>query len=179
MATVSFTFSQLHGNPGVPVPLVHTCVNVAGAALSLAVNTSASSVFRLLTVPNGTTLVDFWLRAQTGGANQTIELGTSQTRSGIMSITTACQTFSISTQPTVPTAMGVFNQGWFRAPGGTQGGTGAVTDLMPVRISLSDDVQPAQVDILMKLGVAVSSSAFFTFMLFYTNNGMKGHTTIR
>lgn len=179
MATVSFTFSQLHGNSGVPAPLVHTGVNVTGSALSLAVNTSASSVFRLLTVPNGTTLVDFWLRAQTGGADQTYQIGTSQTRSGIMSVTTACQTFSISTQAAGPSARGVFNQGWYRAPGGTQGATGATADLMPVRISASDDTIPASVDLFLTCGVAISSSAYFTFMLFYTNNGMKGHTTIR
>lgn len=181
MATVSFTFSQLHGAAGVPAPVVHTGVNLTGAALSLAVNTSASSVFRVLTMPGqGTTLVDFWLRIQTGGASQTVQLGTSATNSGIMSVTTLSQTFSYSsTQSILNIGAGVMNQGWIRAPGGTSGVATGITDLLPVRLSVSDDVQPLTVDIQMRLGAAISSSAFFTFMLFYTSNGLKGHTTIR
>ena len=181
MATASFTFSQLHGLAGVAAPVVHTGVNVTGSALSLGVNTSASSVFRLLTVPGqGTTLLDFWIRIQTGGASQALEFGTSNTPSGIMSLTTLSQTWSYSsTQSIINIGAGVMNQGWIRAPGGTSGLATGVTDLMPVRLSVSDDVQPSVVNLNMKLSAAVSSSAFFTFMLFYTNNGIKGHTTIR
>lgn len=173
MAT--FTASQLNSN----TKAVHTGVIVAGSALSLSVTGTASSIILLSKVPSGATLLDWWMRIHTGGASQTVKLGTSASPSGIMSITTLSQTYStsLSGQAIVPTPYGVFNQGWFRAPGGTAGAT--TNDLMPVRISLSDDAQPREVWIQATLGVAISASAFLTWTLFYTMDGLTGHTTIR
>ena len=169
MAT--FTASQLASN----VKAVHTGLVIVGAALSTCASGTASSVILLSRVPHGATLVDFWLRLHSGGASQTVKIGTSASPSGIMSITTLSLTLSES--ETYPPFYGVFNQGWIRAPGGTTGGTG--NDFMPVRISLSDDVQPAEVWVQAELGINISNSLFLTWCLFYTMDGLTGHTTIR
>jgi len=170
----TFTASQLTSN----AKATHTGVNVVGSALSLSVTGTASSVILLSRVPTGATLVDWILRIHTGGADQTVKLGTSASPSGIMSITTLTQTYSLSVGTTEEINIyGDSNRGYLRAPGGTSGGTG--NDFMPVRISLSDDVQPASVWIQATLGVAISASAYFTWTLFYTMDGMRGHTTIR
>ena len=171
MATV--TASQLAAG----TKTLHTGVQFASAALTQAATLTASSIILLSQVQSGVLLLDFWLRIHTGGASQTVKLGTSASPSGIMQIASLSQTYSISTQVTVPTMYGVFNQGYLRAPGGTTGGTAG--DYMPVRISLSDDVQPATVWIQATLGVAISASMYLTWMLFYTYDSMAGHTTIR
>ena len=172
MASVTVTFSQLQD----AVKSVHTGVIAAAGAISRSVTISASGVLNMVRVPNHSTLLDFWLKVHTGGASQTVQIGTSQTPSGIMSVTTLSQTYSISGQVAAPTAYGDNNTGVIRAPGGTKGGA---IDLMPVRISLSDDVQPSSVWVQGRLGAAISASAFFTFCLFYTMDGLRGHTTIR
>lgn len=178
MASVSLSFSQL-----VPqVKAVHTGIIAAGGALSTSAGLTTicpSTVLNFCQVPNRATLLDFWIRIQTGGASQTLQIGTSQTPSGIMSVTTLSQTYSISTQSAAPAPYGVFNQGYIRAPGGTTGAVTGVTDLMPVRISISDDVSPASVWLQGRVGAGCSASAFFTFMVFYTMDGLTGHTTIR
>lgn len=173
MASTTFTFSQLSPN----VKATHTGLNVVGGALSQAAATSASSVFNMVQVPHGATLTDFWMKIHTGGADQTLEIGTSNTPSGIMTITTLTQTYSLSVGTGEEINIyGDANRGVIRAPGGTSGGT---ADLMPVRISLSDDAAPSSVWVQGRLTVANSSSSFFTFTLFYTMDGMAGHTTIR
>lgn len=174
MASATLTFSQLRPTPNA----IHVGMTWAAGALSRSATVCASSVLNMVQVPNGATLLDFWLRVHTGGASQNIQIGTSNTPSGIMSITTLSQTFSHS--GTAQGIYGVFNQGYIRAPGGTAGtGAGATQDLMPVRISLSDDVQPASVWVQGRLGAGCSESAYFTFVLFYSTDGAPGHTTIR
>lgn len=170
MAT--FTASQLRTN----VYERHAGLNVTAAAVAAAVTGTASSVVLLSRVPTGATLVDFWMRLRSGGVSQTVKIGTSASPSGIMSITTLSVTYSHSATAIVPTDAGVMGQWWIRAPGGTRGGG---TDLMPVRISLSDDVQPAEVWIQATMGVAISASLLLSWCLFYLTDGMPGHTTIR
>ncbi len=172
MATV--TASQLSSD----AKAVHTGVNVTGSALSIAGTLAASSVILLSKVPNGATLVDWIMRFESASAStQTLEFGTSASPSGIMTITTLSQTFSHSGSQVEPVGYGVFNQGWIRSPGGTAGLQ--TNDLMPVRISLSDDVQPSSVWIQARTGQDICNSAFFVWTLFYTMDGMRGHTTIR
>ncbi len=175
MATV--TASQLSSD----AKAVHTGVNVTGSALSIAGTLAASSVILLSKVPNGATLVDWILRFESASVStQTIELGTSATPSGIMTVTTLSHTLSVTSSSgaaVTPTDYGVFNQGWIRSPGGTSGLQ--TNDLMPVRISLSDDVQPSSVWIQARTGQDICNSAFFVWTLFYTMDGMRGHTTIR
>ena len=177
MATLSLTFSQLSAAG----KSVHTGVNVIGGALSVSATVCPSTILHMVPVLNGATLLDFKLRIATGGADQTIQIGTSQTPSGIMSLTTLSQSYStsLSGQLVVPTTYGIFNQGWIQGFGGTTGLKTGVTDLLPVRISLSDDVSPARIWVQGRVGVACSASAFFTFILFYTMDGLAGHTTIR
>ena len=180
MASATITFSEFRPN----VNVVHTGVNVTGGSLSTSAALTTicpSTVMHMCRVPSGATLLDFWLRIQTGGASQTVQIGTSGSPSGIMSITTLSQTYSVSasSQLVVPSPYGVFDQGWLRAPGGTRAATGATTNLMPVHISLSDDVQPRTVWVQGNLGAGVSASAFFTFLLYFTTDGLPGHTTIR
>lgn len=176
MASATLTFSQFSEN----LKAVHTGMIFAGGALSRSATVCASSVLNMVKVPDGATLLDFWARIHTGGASQTFEIGTSQTPSGIMAVTTLSVTFCYSATAEnlvlSPTDYGVMGQGWIRCPGGTRG---SAFDLMPTRISLSDDVQPASVWIQGRVGADCSDSAFFTFCLFYTMDGTIGHTTIR
>ncbi len=181
MATVTRTCSQF-----APVPKnVHAGMVCAGSALSLAVSFSASGRLKMLQIPNRSTIVDFWLRIQTTetGAANTFEFGTSHSRSGIMSITTITQTYSLSASVSLDVltfdVLGDSNNGTIRAPGGTRRGTGATTDLMPVRISLTaTDIADISVWLIGKTG-KWSTSAFFTCMIFYTMDGMAGHTELK
>jgi hypothetical protein len=167
----TFTASQLSSN----VKAVHTGVNVTASALSISATGTASSVLLLSQVPNGATLVDFILRFKGAGLSQTVKLGTSASPSGIMAITTLTITYSESGN--VFADYGVAGQGWVRSPGGTRNGT--ANDFMPVRISLSDDRQPSKVWVQATLGHDICASAYFSWTLFYTMDGMRGHTTLR
>ncbi len=176
MATVTRTCSMFS-----PVPKnVHAGVLCNGAALSLAVSFSASGRLKMLQIPNRSTIVDFWLRIQTTetGAANTFEFGTSHSRSGIMSVTTITSTWTSTGSPSLQ-MIGINDQGFLIAPGGTRGGTGATTDLMPVRISLTaTDIADIPVWIIGKTG-KWTTSAFFTCMIFYTMDGMAGHTELK
>jgi hypothetical protein len=177
MASATLTFSQF--SPG--VKYLHAGVAANGGHLTVCTTVCPSTVLSIVKVPNKSTIIDFWGRVQTGGADQTMQMGTSFTRSGIMSVTTLSQSYStsLSGQLVVPTAYGIFNQGVFRGGGGTTGLATGVTNLMPAKISLSDDVSPSNVAIQATMGVACSASAFFTFMFLYVCDGMAGRTTIR
>lgn len=176
MATVTVTMSQLSPN----VKAVHTGLNVVASHWSASATFSPSGILNMVRLPHGATVVDFWGKIAQGGAAQTLKIGTSNTPSGIMSIMTLCQTFSLSASVSLDVLTlvyeGPMDQKWFRAPGGTRGGTG---DLLPVRISLSDDAQPSNIWVQGRLGAAISASALFTFCLFYTMDGLIGRTTIR
>lgn len=183
MATATVTFSQLQS---APAPLVHTGVNVAACHLSRSVTLSPSGRLKMLQLPNQSVIVDFWLRTQNAADDdqQTWQLGTSATRSGIMSVTTVTQTYSFSASNCIDVLtlqiIGDANNGVIRAPGGTRKDvTGVLTDLMPVKISISDDAIPQNIWVIGTLGGGISVSAFFTMVMFYTNNGMAGRTTIR
>lgn len=181
MATVTRTCSMFS-----PVPKsVHTGVLCNGSALSLSVSFSASGRLKMLQVPNNCTIVDFWLRIQTTetGAANTFEFGTSHSRSGIMSLTTITQTYSFSASISLDTLtlniIGDSNHGAIRAPGGTRNDVTAITDLMPVRISLTaTDIAHLPVWLIGKTG-KWSTSAFFTCMIFYTMDGMTGRTELK
>ncbi len=164
----SFTASLLSAN----IKAVHTGIVAVGGATSNSATTTASSVVLLSKVPHGATLVDWWFRFQSGAADAGAEIGTSNSPSGIMAMTTLSLTLSHSGTIIAGTPIGgTFNRNYYRAP---MGG-----DLMPVRISLSDDVQPAEVWVKMTFRTALSESMALTWMLFYTTDGLKGHTTIR
>ncbi len=175
MASATLTFSQF--SPG--AKYAHTGVVANGGHLTVCTTVCPSTVLAIVKVPNKSTIIDFWGRVQTGGADQTMQIGTSATRSGIMSVLTLSQTFSISTQAAGPTGYGIFNQGVFRGGGGTAGLATGVTNLLPMKISLSDDVTPSNVTIQATMGVGCSASAFFTFMFLYVCDGMAGRTTNR
>lgn len=175
MASVTLTFSQF--SPG--AKYAHTGVIANGGHLSVSTTVCPSTVLSIVKVPNKSTVIDFWGRVQTGGADQTMQIGTSATRSCILSLLTLSQTFSISTQAT-NSNYGLFNQGVFRGGGGTGGViTGATTNLLPMKVSLSDDVVPSNVALQANMGVGCSASAFFTFMFLYVCDGMAGRTTNR
>ena len=86
MATATVTFSALQPNP---IPMCHTGLNVAACHLSRSVTLSPSGRLKMLQMPNQTVICDFWLRTQNAADDdqQTWQLGTSATRSGIMSVT--------------------------------------------------------------------------------------------
>jgi hypothetical protein len=161
----TFTASLLNAN----VKATHTGIIAVGAAASISATGTASSVVLLNFVPNGATLVDWWFRYQSGAATQSIEIGTSATPSGIMAMTSL--TLTLSHSGSIQLIGGTFGRSYYRAP---MGG-----DLMPVRISLSDNAQPATTRIQMVLRAAISASMVLSWMLFYTMDGLTGHTTIR
>ncbi len=177
MASLTFTFSQLQSE----VVQRHVGIVAAGGAYSWAVTMSPSSVMALCRVPDGATIVDFWMRYSSGAAAQTLELGTSQTPSGIMSLTTLSSTYSLSVGTAeLVSIYGNNDRGVIDArSGGTRGNRGAITDLLPVRISLSDDYQPNWVWVQGRGTTSISATAFATFMLFSTSDGLTGHPTIR
>ena len=147
----------------------HTGLCVMGSRTSICATGTAASVILLGNVPDGATLVDWWARIATAGTAQTVQIGTSATPSGIAAAFSLTLTISASTQNyLLAGAMGL--NGYRAEIGG---------DRMPVRISLSDDVQPAQVMVQAEFGVAISASAIFTFVLFYTMDGTAGIATIR
>jgi len=166
MAT--YTASLLESN----VKAVHTGVIAVGAHSNPSLTGTAGSIILLNTVPHGATLLDWWAHISTGAATaQTIKLGTSNTPSGIASLFSLTQTFSLSAGTAeVVLVAGIFNAQNYRA---------GMDDLMPVKISLSDDVQPSSVQLRATIGAAISASALFTWTLFYTMDGLAGHTTIR
>lgn len=179
MATATNTFSQFS-----PVlKAVHTGVIATGGHLSVAVTLSPSGRLKMVELPHNATITDFWLRIQCAADDdqQNFQMGTSATRSGIMSITTltATYTFSASISLDVLTLNLHRTPNQIQAPGGTRGAVDGTTDLMPVHISLSDDVSPRKVWIIGTLGAGVSASAFLTAMFLYTMDGMVGRTTIR
>lgn len=170
---VNTCFSSSYWLAGPPV--TPTGINCFGGDATIAVTGTASSVVLTGAYPNGTTFVDFWIAVHTGGVAQTLKWGTSNSPSGIMAKTSLSQTYSISTQAVSPTPYGIFNQGWLRAPGDGH--------LMPVKLSLSTTGTVSDlisgVQTYITVGVALSASAQFTHMMFYTNNGMAGRTAIR
>lgn len=175
MASASITFSLFDTN--IPKS-VHTGVIATGGRLSRTAAYSASSVFNMCQVPDGATVLDFVLRINLASANQTWEMGTSQTPSGILQLSTLTSTFSLS----VGTAEAVsIVRSVIRGYEGT-GYLLAAADagmLLPAHISISDSLQPQSVWIQGRPTNAGSASAIFQFVLFYTMDGMGGHTTIR
>lgn len=163
----TLTASLLNAN----VKAVHTGIIAVGAAITASATLTASSVILLNFVPDGATLVDWWLRYTDNAATQSVELGTSFSPSGIAAQFSLTITFSTSDSIVQPGMIGMQNQFAYRAPIG--GG------LMPVRISISDDVQPQQVRLQLTTRLAISASCALLWMLFYTMDGLDGHTTIR
>ena len=179
MATATNTFSQFS-----PVlKAVHTGLGATGGHLSVAATISPSSRLKMVELPHNATITDFWLRIQCAADDdqQNFQMGTSATRSGIMAITTltATFTFSASISLDVLTLNLHRTPNQIQAPGGTRGAVDGTTDLMPVHISISDDVSPRRLWIIGTLGAGVSASAFMTLMMVYTMDGMRGRTTIR
>jgi hypothetical protein len=153
MAT--FTASALQ----VGVKAVHTGVNVVGCRFATTVTMTAASIVKLVRVPNGATIVDWMFYGDDAAANQTVKIGTSNTPSGIAAAFSLSQSASAEASPSS-----------FRAVMGT---------LLPVRISLSDDVMPKEVWIQMIISIAASESADYRFTLFYTMDDLTGINTIR
>lgn len=167
MASATLTFSQLG-----TAPANHTGIQWAAGTTSTA-PASASSVLNILQLPNQSVIVGGWLSVATGGDNNNIQLGTSNTPSGIMAITTLTSTYSLSVGTTEE--VNIINK-VINLPGGT---TGSVSDLLPVKISLSDDVTTSTVWVQGRMAAAHSSSARITVTLFYSTDGRPGHKTIR
>ena len=154
-----------------PIQALHAGPNILSGHLTLCETGTASSVVILGSLPHGATLVDWWVRLRTGAADQGFELGTSNSPSGIAAMVTASITISMSGLATEVILAGLHSQFYYRAPHGG--------DLMPVKISLSDDAIPAPTPIWLRLRAAISASLQLTYALFYTMDGMLGHTTIR
>ena len=162
----TFTQSLLRSSP----PDVHVGLNVV-ASITPGGETSATgtaaSVFLLVRVPNGATIVDWHLHITTGSTtNQTVQIGTSASPSGIAALFSLSTSFSASISLDVVAAEIADH----RAPKG---------DRLPVRISLSDDVQPAEVWIQLAVTADICATAFMSFTLFYVMDGLTGRRTIR
>ncbi len=164
MAT--FTASQLRPNLAAP----HTGIQVTGGSLTLSATATASSILLMCRVPNGATILNYDMYVRQGGAAQVVNLGTSATPSGIasaFSLSTAVGNASISAMPIQLT--GNYQTFWY----------GPAGDLLPVRISMSDDAIPQWVWVQAKLGITISATLIARLQLYYTMDGYLGHTTIR
>lgn len=131
-------------------PAPHTGVQVVHSRAVTAVTLTASSVILFGTVPNGCTIVDWIFYGDDASAGGTIKLGTSASESVIASDLSLCAE-----------------------------GQRAQLDKLPVRISLSDDVEPRVVMIQGILAAAISASADYRLELFYTMDGLPGRVTSR
>lgn len=124
----------------------HTGVQAINARWSICGTGTASSVVLLVRVPNGATILDYMLYADSAGANQTVKIGTSATPSGIGAAVSL-------------------------TAGATNRGLNGLTALLPYRVNLSDDAIPQWVWLQAEFGVAISASSRGNFTLFYTIDG--------
>lgn len=175
MAT--FTASYWMPNP----PAHHIGGHQIGGNVSTSNTGTASSIVILCVVPNKATIFDWWIRVSQGGASQTIALGTSASPSGIAAPFSLSdnQLMGGSTSGTVAIA---WPNSVFRAPGpGVGGTTPSQKGLLPVRVSVSDDVTPALVTLQAELGVAISATLSMEFMVEYRMGlpASAARTTIR
>ena len=159
-----YTMSEL----GVPSN-VHVGVLSNTGVLTISATTTASAVVNLCRVPNGATILDwvFYTNQPNLGANQVLQIGTSASPSGIAAA------YSLSGSAS---GSGLLGSDGSHRPKGSH-------DLLPVRISLSDDMgNPQSVWLQLKFSTAPTTSAsaaILKFTVFYTMDGTKGHTTIR
>lgn len=162
----TYTMSEL-GSPS----SAHVGVLVNAGIGTLSGTFTASSVIFLCRVPNGATIIDwtFYTDQITLGANQVLQIGTSASPSGIAGAWSLSQTITGSGAET-------------RVKYGAHKPRGN-DDLLPVRISLSDDMGKDQkVWLQMKMGLAANTSganAIIRFVVTYTMGGLAGHNTIR
>src|SRR3990167_179947 len=167
-ATATFTASLFQEAPG-----NHTGVQVLGGHYSVSTSATNSSVVLTGNLPNLSTIVDYWIRIASGAASQTAQWGASACASGIMAITTLTSTYSFSASISLDVLTldiyGINNQGFWRAPG--------KSDLMPVTIDRSAS-STAKVMTRLVFGTALSNSAFVTYCLFYTMQGLSGRTRV-
>lgn len=131
-------------------PSPHTGVQVVHSRLLTTSTATASSVILFGLVPNGCTIVDWIFYGDDASAGGTIKIGTSASESVIASDLSLCAE-----------------------------GQRAQLDKLPVRISLSDDVEPRSVMIQGILAATTSESADYRFELFYTMDGLPGRITSR
>jgi hypothetical protein len=148
----------------------HTGVQVNASVGTLSGTFTASSIISLCRVPNGATIIDwtFYTDQITMGTNQQLKIGTSACVSGIGK-------FSLSQTATGSGAETRVKRGVHK-PWGTQ-------DLLPVRVSLSDDNSKDQlVWLQMKNVTDIDTSgavAIIRFVVTYTMDGMVGHNKVR
>ena len=143
---------------------------MTGGNLTLSATATASAVLLMCRVPNGATILSYEMYIRQGGVAQVVQLGTSDSPSGIaaaFSLSTAVGNASISAGPIQLT--GDYNTFWY----------GPAGDLLPVRISISDDANPQWVWVQAKLKLSISSTLIARLQLYYTMDGYLGHTTIR
>lgn len=151
------TFTASLHTPNVKAP--HTGIQIASGHVTTADTGTAGSKFLMCKVPNGAVIVDYYLYGDDAAdASQTYKIGTSASPSGIMAVWSNTGVASLRF-------------------GGASGGG----DKLPVKISLSDDNAAVQegVWIAITAAVAISESADYTLMVWYTMDGTKGRTTIR
>lgn len=174
MASLTITLNQFRDN----VVATHTGVEWAGGFISRTAAYSASSVFNLCRVPDGAVLLDFVLRINLASADQTFEIGTSQTPSGILQLSTLTATYSLSvgTGEEINVVRSVI-RGYSHTGFGLAGGDAGM--LLPAKISLSDSLQPQTAWIQGRPTNAGSASAIMQFICFYSMAGDRGFGTIR
>lgn len=160
-----YTMSELGTPSG-----AHTGIQWTGGVITLSASTTASAVVNLCRVPNGAVIVDWVLYGSdtNQGSGLTVKLGTSACVSGIASA------ISISASAS---AAGTDVAAGAHRPKGTD-------DLLPVKVSLSDDQGKDQkVWLQMKFVSAPTTSAsvaIFRFGVWFVNgNGIAAHNTVR
>lgn len=141
MAT--FTASQLASE----VKEAHTGLQAATGILTASVTGTASSVFKLVKVPNQATIVDFTWYMEDGGANQTYKLGLRLPYSDTTTVTESCLSSDLSST-------------------GGQTHRGGIK--LPYHVSFTNNAEQQWAWIEAVAAANISASAVHRFTVFYT-----------
>lgn len=151
----TLTASQFNSNV-----VAHHLGNITvGGVVDSTATATASSVWLLCRVPNGAVILDWMIYVDDAGADTIWKIGTSNTESALGS-------FSLSASQS-------------NLEGSNYRDGRLFSHLLPVQVSLSDDVEPSHVWIQAVNSAAVSASADIRFQLTYTMNGMTTDLKIR
>ena len=135
----------------------HTASQLVTGSVKAPHTGTAGSTVLLCRVPNGATILDWFFWGTTGGTDQAVIIGTSQTPSALS------PTISISATPT----------------------NRPLANLLPVTISISDDVTlqggagPNEVWIQAQYAITFGGTLQANFRLFYTMDGTGAIRKIR
>jgi hypothetical protein len=142
----TFTASEWTAQP----KAIHAGMVCKSGVASVALTGTASSVFKLVKVPNHATIVDYIWYSADAGANQTYKLGMRLPISDTVTVTESCLSTDISN---------------------TGGQTHRGSIKLPYKVSFTDNAIQQWAWIEAVAAAAISASATHRFTVFYTMDG--------